>query len=180
MTNKRNISSTGATAKSDPDAQQFWGGATVGYEFSHESFSFGPYARLNGSVTTCQVTRESGGGAADLTVDSTSAESITTVLGFEGSYAWSTDFGVVLPYLRLEWEHEYADNPDNRARLALDPSSPTFTIDSRSVDRDFFNLGVGASVVLPGAWSGFVDYEALLGASDRTNHSFTFGVATRF
>lgn len=171
---------SGATAESDTDGVQFWGGVTGGYTFVRDAASFGPYVRVNGAVTWIDDFSESGAGVENLLYDDQTVESFSTVLGGRADYAISTEFGVVVPYLRAEYEHEFADSASTDVRFATDPSGTKFRVSGVDVDRDFFNLGGGVSAVFAGSWSAFLDYDGLVGAEDLTRHSITFGVRKEF
>ena len=85
-----------------------------------------------------------------------------------------------MPLLRAEWEHEFQGN--SRVITASIVSSPStlLTAQTRAPDRDYFNVGVGASATFAHGVSAFVHFEESIGRSHFTNHSFTGGVRFTF
>src|SRR5690606_19388396 len=107
-------------------------------------------------------------------------KSLTTTLGVRGDYAISTSSGIVLPYLRAEYEHEFkGSNNPAIVRFAGVPSSD-IALAEIPVDRNYFNLGGGVTFLMENAVSVFLDYETLLGFTDQSSHLFTLGIAARF
>ena len=71
---------------------------------------------------------------------------LTTVLGGRASYAISTGLGVLLPQVRIEWEHEFKN--DSRlltARFVNDPLLQPIPFTTDNPDRNYANLGVSLS-----------------------------------
>ncbi len=168
----------GATAKGKTDGVQLWGGLTGSYDVEIEAATLSPYARLNGSSTWLASYSETGAGIENLTYGSRTIWSLSTVLGLRGDYRFGTEFGVIIPYLRAEWEHEFGDAPGNNIRPV--GGSTGLRIATPGLDRNVFNLGGGLNMVLPGAWSAFLDYEGLVGANNFTRHSITVGARKEF
>jgi outer membrane lipase/esterase len=176
------------TAKGDTDGRQFSFGFGAGYDFSVGGVTFGPLVRLNYIRLDIdgyqeEIDNEDDGFGWVLDVDSQDVESLISVLGGQVSYAISTGFGVLLPQVRFEWQHEFED--DSRtitARFVHDPGDPetnqrtpiNYTTDDP--DRDFFNVGAGLSATFRGGVAAFVYYETVLGLDDVTAHSFVLGV----
>jgi outer membrane autotransporter protein len=116
-----------------------------------------------------------------LSVSKQKATSLVSILGVRGSYAISTSWGVILPQVRLEYEHEFED--DARAtltRFTLDTRNTTFAVINDSPDRNYFNGGLGLLLVLPGGVMPYVDYEGLVGYSGFDRHRVTAGLRLEF
>jgi len=47
-------------------------------------------------------------------------------------------------------------------------------------DRDYFHAGAGLVLVLPGGFSPFLNYRALLGYNDQSGHAVTVGLRFPF
>jgi hypothetical protein len=47
-------------------------------------------------------------------------------------------------------------------------------------DRDYFNLGVGVSMVLANGFQPFVNFRELVGYNDRSSHTVTLGLRIPF
>lgn len=175
------------TAKSDTDGRQFALGFSGGYDFSIGGFTIGPFARLNftdidiDSFQERITNKRQPGSELNFDIDSQDLKSLTTVLGGQISYAVSTKRAVLLPQLRLEWEHEYEDNTrDIDAKFVNDPFGTPVIIPTEDPDRNFFNIGLGLSSVFPGGKSAFIHYEAVIGREDLTKHSISVGARFEF
>src|SRR5262249_17869959 len=98
---------------------EFTGDLSGGYDFSFYAFTIGPRARLHYKRTDMDAFTETSatpGAVIDSYGDQT-AESFTSTLGAQASYAWSTDFGVVVPQINAEYVHEFAGRQHNNAVL---------------------------------------------------------------
>jgi outer membrane lipase/esterase len=170
------------TAKGDTDGRQFSFGFGVGYDFNVGGLTFGPFARLNYIRLDIdgyqeEIDNEDDGFGWALEVDNQDVESLISVLGGQVSYAISTGFGVLLPQVRAEWQHEFQD--DSRtitARFVHDPERAPINFRTDDPDRDFFNVGAGLSATFRGGVAAFVYYETVLELEDVTAHSFVLGV----
>ena len=174
--------SVSQTARSDTDTKQYSLSFGVGYDFNAGGWTLSPLVRVNyirldidGYQETIDNTNTGFGWA--LVFDDQEVESLTSVVGGQISYAISTAFGVLLPQVRGEWEHEFKD--DRRtltARFVHDPERAPIQFSTDAPDRDFFNIGVGLSAVFRGGVSAFAYYETVLGLDDVTIHTVTVGV----
>jgi len=120
----------------------------------------------------------------NLDIRSQSADSLTTSLGTQLSYAISTQVGVFLPKLGAEWEHEFMDDAYFITGSFVndpDPLNPTtFDITTDSPTRDYFRLSPGVSMVFPRGISAFLNYDVLLGYDNFNSNNFTFGLRYEF
>ena len=172
---ERNLSS-GQPVRSHPDGDQIGVSVGGGYDFHVGALTAGPTARLNYLYLFIERYLERGDALVTERFNSQHAESLTTDLGVQVSYAISVPFGVLSPILRFEWEHEFLN--DSRvitSRNVNDPSVITRTR-TNNPDRDYFNFGAGLSATLKRGIAPFVYYEAVLGRSHFDHHSFTAGI----
>jgi len=140
-----------------------------GYEYNRNALTFGPYGRLGYIQTSINGYTESAsnpggvGSGSVLTIANQDVDSITAVLGSQVSYAISARNAVYLLQLNGEWEHEFKDNSRAiAAQFAYDPTRTSFDIASDSPDRNYFNLGLGATATFANGRSGFFHYERRL------------------
>ncbi|MGB5830569.1 MAG: autotransporter domain-containing protein, partial [Thiohalocapsa sp.] len=186
---KRNIryqiaSETGAVsrqAKADYDGTQFGASVGAGYDFDQGPLSYGVYGRAGYLQVDVDGYREQGAGGLALSLDGFSATSVTTTLGARISQVFNTNWAVLVPQARAEWEHEYDNDADTLvARFAADPTGTAFGVLSDSPDRDYFRLGLGLSAVFRHGLSAFVNYDTVLDQEDWTNHLIDVGVRWEF
>ena len=181
--NSRNISvgliNYEAQGKTDGNEKTVSIGA--GYDISRGPTTLGSYLKLNYIRADIDGYTESSNSGLELTFQRQTSESLTMNLGGQVSYAVSMDYGIIMPTLRLDWTHEYQD--DSRfvtASFLNDPSQAEFTINTDSPDRDYFQLGLGASVTFGSGRSAYFFYESILGQSNLTQNSVTGGLRIDF
>ena len=159
---------------------------SFGRDFQKGAWSLGPY--LRGTYTRIDFDAYSErtdaslpGAGLGLAVDARELESQTAVLGGKASYAMSRDWGILMPHVQLEWEHEFQDDPDNLvARFLHDPTHTAIRTDGEALDTDYYNLGLGLSALFPGGKSAFFYYERLIGASGQSQDNLSLGVRIEF
>jgi outer membrane autotransporter protein len=170
------------TAKASPDSTDLSASIGAGYNWSLGSASINPYGRLNYLSVDIDSYKEKGAEASglNLAVEGQDWKSLTTALGAQFNYVFSTDTGVVIPQFKLGWVHQFEDdaiifdavyiddprkdNPNNTLRAATDEP-----------DSDYFELGLAVSGVFKGGVQVFASYDTLLGFEDLSTHLFTLG-----
>ncbi|GAB4263118.1 MAG: hypothetical protein Kow0065_13860 [Methylomicrobium sp.] len=174
----QNLSLQNSKASPKGDQQRFSIG--LGYDLPMGPWTFGIKGRTEYGRMNIDAYQEKGMTALNLLVDEQFNESVLTVLGWQVNYAYSAPFGVLLPYVGFDWEHEFKNNSrDMVMRFSNDPSLP-FVIKTNTPDRDFFTLRAGMSAVLANGLSSFVQYETLLDQRYETMHSGRIGVRWEF
>lgn len=181
----RNANALAVQALGSADGRQVFASLGLGYDGNSGALSFGPYVRLRYVHSEVDGYSETDQTSSYLTyvVSKQKATSLTGTLGLRSSYAMSTSWGVVVPQVRAEFEHEFKDDARSLdIRFAAQPTSnsSTLVITSDAPDRDHANLGLGLLFVLPGGVMPFVDYEALAGYSGYSRHRATIGLRLEF
>jgi outer membrane autotransporter protein len=116
-----------------------------------------------------------------LALDTRDVTSLTSTLGGKLTYAHSTSWGVLIPHLQVEWQHEYqADPAEVEARFLYDPTGTPFTIHGDPIDEDFFRLGLGMSFIMAKGRSGFFYYEHLIGRERFSQNNLAIGIRLEF
>jgi outer membrane autotransporter protein len=185
------VGSGGGTTQVDQVARASTGGdqwlASIsgGRDFQKGAWSFGPYLRAslqNVEFDSYEEDLEAGPGSGlGLAVESRKLESMTGVVGGKVSYAMSRDWGILLPYAQVEWEHEFEDDPQQvAARFLFDPTGTLIVLEGSERDTDYFNIGVGLSAVFAGGRSGFIYYERTAGAEGLSQDNLSLGVRIEF
>jgi outer membrane lipase/esterase len=175
-----NVSAAGSTS-GDTSGNEFKFGINTGYDFQLGRFTVGPRVGVLYRETTIEGYRESGTTGLELAYDNQNIQSLTTTAGIFGSAAISTGFGVIVPQATVEYVHEFLD--DQRSvgfRLVQDLAQRRFLFQTDTPDRDYFNLGVGVSMVLPSGLQPFVNFRELVAYKDRSSHSVTLGLRIPF
>ena len=187
---RRRVSRTGdllQQAMGNTDGQEYSLSLSGGYKNNRGALNYGPYGRLSYTKAEIDAYTESAsdpavkGSGSVLSISDQDVDSLTAVFGGQLSYAISKPSGVYLPQARFEWEHQFSD--DSRtlsAQFVHDPNSSVFGISTDDPDRDYFNLGLGMTMVIAGGKSGFVFYETRLDQENLTQHWIKGGIRIEF
>ena len=172
-----------AEIKGDSRGQEYALSVGGGYDFYHDSFSFGPVARINYIRADINSYAESSSTGFELVYGSQNIVSLTSTLGGQLSYAISTPGGIFTPQLLFEWAHEFKN--DSRfitASFLYDTSSSPlpFSLLTDDPERNYFNLGVGLSATFAEGKSAFIFYETNLQREDIDLDTFSAGLRLTF
>jgi outer membrane autotransporter protein len=179
----RTIPQTNVRTTADADGEQYWGSASMGYNFNRDAFSVGPYARVTYVKSTVDdyTEKDTSSSGLQMGVELDERTSVTTDFGISASYAIGMGWGVLVPQARVEWEHEYDQDAQTITTLyVLDANQNRFALKGDNPDRDYFNVGAGISAIFPHGWTGFVNYTGLVGYEDLSRHQVTAGVRVEF
>ncbi len=175
------------SAFSNFGGEQFSISVGGGYTFSKGALSFGPTARVEYVKTDVDALQEAmsdpsaAGGGWATRIDGQTAKSSTLQLGGDLSYALSQSWGVLLPQVHLEWVHEFEDGGHNVVgHFVQDPTQTSFSLNTDSLDKDYFNLRLGISAQFAEGRSGYFYYQKLLGYDDLDVDSFSAGLRMEF
>lgn len=171
-------------AKGDTSGLEFQSSLSGGYDFSFDNFTIGPRAGIHYLRTDLSDFTEDGFGTVDnlgnpvsplaLHYDDQVKDSLTTTVGFQGSVAISTSFGVVVPQVNAEYVHEFLNDRRTVHANFSDGTPLNFVTDPP--DRDYFNVGGGVVFVLPDGISPFFNYSAEVANRFEEVHTVTAGV----
>jgi len=178
--NERNIPDATATANSNTNGTQFSVSVGAGYNFNIGAFGFGPTARVNYIHVHIDGYQETGATPFNVTVGSQNVESLTTDFGGQATYAISVPWGVLAPFLRLEWEHQYLGNSRTVTGSLVASPSTVVSNQTPSPDRDYLRLGAGLSGTFRRGVSAFLDFDTVVGQSGFSSYAFNSGVRFEF
>ena len=160
-------------AKGDTTGFEFQTSVSGGYDFKFDNFTIGPRLGIHYLRTEYNAFTETGTPMA-LNYPDQVEDSLTSTLGFQGSVAISTSFGVVVPQVNAEYVHEFLNDRRTVHATELDGAPATFVTDPP--DRDYFNVGAGVVFVLPDGVSPFLSYSAEVANRFEEIHTVTAGV----
>jgi outer membrane lipase/esterase len=167
--------------RGDTTGNEFKIGANAGYDFLFGPVTVGPRTGVLYRETTIDGFRESGRTGLELAYGDQNIESLITTVGVFGSVAISTGIGVIVPQANAEYVHEFLDDQRSvRFRLVQDLTLNQFLFQTRHPDRNYFNLGVGVSMVLRNGMQPFLNFRELVGYNDRSSHTITAGLRIPF
>jgi outer membrane autotransporter protein/uncharacterized repeat protein (TIGR01451 family) len=174
------------TGHAQGDGDSLTAALSVGRDFNKGAWGFGPYLRamytkMDFDSLSEEFDQSLPGNGYALELDTRSVTSLTSTLGGKLTYVHSTDWGVLIPHVQLEWQHEFEDDPAQvDMRFLADPTGTPFTIHGDPVDTDFFRFGVGMSFILTKGRSGFFYYERLMSRERFSQNSLALGIRLEF
>lgn len=168
--------------RGDSDGRDYWVSAGAGYEVSRGAASYGVFGRATWARAKIDGYREKDLNASglNLIVEQAKRSSLTTTLGLRAGRALSFDWGVLVPEARLEYEHEFENDPPSVASAFAVAPGASFSPARDKPDQDWFNLAVGAQFILPGGMMPFVEAEALLGQRNFDRYRLLLGLRSEF
>jgi uncharacterized protein YhjY with autotransporter beta-barrel domain len=170
---------TQGLASSNSNGNVFNLGLMTGYDHPIGRFTVGPRVGVNYSNTKIGDYGERGSTGVELKYDDQWINSLQSVLGVQGSAAFSTGLGVLVPQFNADYIHEFANSQRFiNVRFAEDfRATPTkFTFQNDVPVRNYFNLGTGLLMVLPNGWQPFVNFRAMVGNEQFNNYAGMFGL----
>ena len=168
------VSTTG-----DTNGKNYWMSLGTGYELASGAASITPYARLTYAHSTTDGYSETELTATGLAMRYSDANrsSLTATLGLRAGMTQSYSWGVLVPFFKLEYEHEFKNDPQEvSTAFVLDDANTIFTPAGQEPDRDYFHLGAGTQFILPHGWISFIEVEALLGHRDLDRSRLLLGL----
>ncbi|MEN3953517.1 autotransporter outer membrane beta-barrel domain-containing protein [Iodidimonas sp. SYSU 1G8] len=168
----------GASSKYDGDG--WLAHAEVGYVFAMgEGTSLQPFAGLNYSTVSLDPFSEAGGGDLGLDVLAGKGKSLQSRLGARLTGEWGSGSTKWVPELRVEWRHEFEDQPAWIGASLNGLSGNPFTTIGSEVTEDLAVIGAGVTAIMSNGVGIFFDYQAAFG-SGYNSHIFQGGVRVKF
>ncbi|MDF0673343.1 MAG: autotransporter outer membrane beta-barrel domain-containing protein [Nitrospira sp.] len=160
-------------------------GLLTGYDHPIGRFTIGPRLGVTYSNTHIGGYTENGNTGIELKYNDQWINSLQSVLGVQGSAAFSTSFAVLVPQFNADYIHEFANNQrfinvqfaqDLRGTMGF-PGTPTkFTFQTDVPVRNYANLGTGLVMIFPNGWQTFVNFRAMVGNEQFNNYAGMFGL----
>jgi uncharacterized protein YhjY with autotransporter beta-barrel domain len=178
LDSSRYVASYSDFARASRSGSQLFGSLAAGYEYRDTHALFSPYLRYDINVDRLDAASESGGGAGALSYSTQTTTAQQLSLGMRGETQHETDFGLIQPRARLEYQlHNvsggqtsvaYADLPGTRYSMAI----PTLNANALLV-------GLGGSVVLNKGLSVDVDLQFAHSSDNEDSRTFFVRVSKR-
>src|SRR5690606_35871020 len=109
------LSQSAQLASAASDGTQLSSAISFGRDFQRGAWNMGPYFRgtwtqMEFDAYSERLLEDQPGSGLGLAVDSRELDSMTAVLGGKLSYTASREWGILMPHVSLEWEHEFEDD----------------------------------------------------------------------
>ena len=153
-----------------------------GYElWVNGGFGLGIKAQTDYINSTIDDYSEQGAGAFNLSLQKQQFSSLIGSAGLQISYANSFSWGVMVPQLDIDWQHQFMDEAvEIKGRFINSRIGSAFQFKSDQPDIDYFTLAAGVSVVLPRGNTFFIRYESNLGQAHYQDHHIALGARFKF
>jgi autotransporter-associated beta strand protein len=174
------IPGVNSTATGSTSGVQWGGDLDGGYEFHKDNWTFGPSVGLTYVNLGIDSFNESGAGAANLSVNNQSTDSLRSRLGGTVRYQGRIGSVIVTPHLDAFWQHEFLDNPTLITSQFEGLPDGAFSVQTTRGDSDNALLGFGVDAELTKNLTLFIDYQAEAGGSSFFGQSATGGVKICF
>ena len=172
-----NNTTTNTVASSNPDGSHYNLSLSAAYDKSFKQYSGGVFTQLNISNASISSFNETGAGGLNLHVDSQTVKSQALNLGGQFRAVYGTRWGVITPYLKLVFTHEFnKDGEKVGAYFINDPSHTMMAFNAKTQDANYFNTTLGSSFVLPRGVQGFAQLQFTQLIEQYSQTSFTVGV----
>lgn len=165
----------------DYDSSQRNAGILIAYDYNIENFTFGPSLGLDWVDTDYGTYSETGTTGLELTYHNDKQTSLQSSLGIWFSTAISTNFGVVTIQQSFDWKHEFDKDQRNvEVSFTGDTRGKRFIYKTESPDRNYFEISLGLSVVLPHELQMFANARTILGHDFIDNYALSLGLRKQF
>ena len=152
----------------------------TGYDWKMGALSIGPTGSFGYTYVGVNSTTEYGS-LAPLDLASQSQDSIRSLFGVKISYDLKAGHVVIIPELRLGWQHEYGDNTlqYTASRFANGAGWP-FSVQGPVIGRDSLIVGAGFSVRWSDRVSTYLYYDGELGRTKDQSSNVSGGFRIAF
>ncbi|MGE5386800.1 MAG: autotransporter outer membrane beta-barrel domain-containing protein [Betaproteobacteria bacterium] len=162
---QRYVTSTGGYADLKRDGSQWFASLSGAYELWQGDFLLSPYGRLDLISSRFKRSTESGAGVYDLVYFGHNIPSTKLSIGLRGETLFDTDEIKIKPYLRAEYQYEFAKRGTAKMAYLDQEFSSIYQLDLGSTDRSTIVLGFGANFVFKDGWLMGLGYRFSKGSS---------------
>jgi outer membrane autotransporter protein len=182
------VPSTNETATSSTSSNTLTVTLESGYNRSFGAFTVEPYLRGTYRDVYIHGFDEVNAKGFQFAIDQQSFQPVDTAVGIRLQYAITPPFGgVIVPYVRAEYHHEFVNGPHDVTgvyvplkSLAAFASAASFAVPTDKPDNDFSSVAPGFSIVLPHGIQAFAQYQEILGLRFYSDHTISGGVRFEF
>ena len=150
-----------------------------GYDFHFGLVTVGPVAALQYTYAKIDGFSESGS-LAPMQIQSGSANSLRSDIGFRLFYQWPIGKVIIEPSLKAAWEHEYLYSALPITAGFADISGPTATFTGPAEGHDSAVVSAGVSVLWTPTLTTYLNYDGQLGRQNYDSNAVTGGVRISF
>ena len=160
---RRWVNDANAFATGKRDGRQWFASVSAGYEYRNQAWLISPYGRLSVTETRLDRFSERGADYHALTYFDQTVTSLAGTLGLRAEYAQQVRWGMLLPFLRVEYQRDL--NGESAARVTyadFGANDPFYSVRGSGFGRDRMQIGLGAKLNT-GTLSFGLDYNVMFG-----------------
>ena len=162
------------------NGHEWFGSLSAGYDYRAGHVLLSPYGRVKAIWLSLDAFTEAGDPTGSLTFGAQSVSTYTGVLGLRGKYDIPTQYALVSPRFRVEYNHAFQNGGLAALAYADWIGGPTFFVPATATTSDFATLGLGVDAkFLSGMFVSF-DYQTMINAFDTRSHMFQLKAGKRF
>ena len=167
-----------STITANTDSDQYSLSTQIDWTYSTGPWTTRPYLRLDYLTTTVDGYTEKGDNPWAMEVGDQDLDQITTSLGADVSYAWSTSWGVFVPSFTLSLVSESASDYDPVTFKLAGDSGTTSLLELQpdSEDELFYQYDLGAVFVMKNGVSSFFSVQFISGYENLSAYHISGGV----
>lgn len=171
--------SLGGLATGSPDGWELNAMVNTGYDFRSGNWTFTPTASIAYTRVNLDAFNETGS-LTPLSYPDQHQESLRSEIGARLAYRADLGGVVLMPQIRLAWQHEFSDSTLSMNSNFIGGAGPGFTVTGPQMDRDraVISAGLSAQVTPTVCIYGF--YDGHLGSSDYESNQVSAGVKVDF
>lgn len=193
------------TLSGETDGDFIAGGLSLGYDYTNGNWDISPQLSLAYRDISLDGYAENDilGGGLSLAYDKQEIDSLKSILGVAFTGNFSRNFGILSPQFRLEWHHEFEDDPSRllakyavenqlaaqgvvgaagAGQFSLSPASciSCFQIFGDEIDTDFGVVSAGLSAVFSRRIQIYGVVDSVVGLDNLTSTGLSVGIRGQF
>jgi len=160
FTTNRYVSAVNEFASATRKGDQLFGSLSFGYEYRKDGLLWSPYGRYEYSYDRLNVGTETGAGTNALSYSSQNLRSSHLAFGMRAQSVHRTDFGVVQPHVRFEYQHG-TDASGATSVAYADLLDVQYAVAGTSQNSNAVLLGLGSDFLVSDTLRFGLDYQRL-------------------
>ncbi len=141
---RRWVADAGEFAQGERDGSQWFASVSAGYEWRTQQMLLSPYGRLQWARSNLDAYTETGAGWHALQFGEQRITSTSASLGLRGETSHDTRWGQLMPFGRLELQHDFDHQSDVRIAYADLNGGQGYAISSSPIGRNRVQVGFGS------------------------------------
>ena len=156
----RFVTAANSFARATRQGDQLFGSLAYGYEYRDDGVLWSPYGRYNFSFDRLNASTETGAGVNALSYASQSLHTGNLAFGMRGQTAHQTEYGLVQPRARLEYQRGTSVIGPTSVAYA-DLMATQYTLAGTSRNNNSIVIGLGSDFLMSDTWKLGIDYQHL-------------------